>query len=389
MSMSVQLVNPDGDLVAGGDADACSSLMGGLSPNVNSSSFHSSSYLPKMEANFWNNLKCCDTIFGNLHELVQHFETVHKQAPSHLPYSNLPRRKSSSTNPADWNAHGNVRGVQPWAESRLSGMPTSRWAGAYQDTGRKQSTIGMQDMDTIGEMELDDDHTMPGQGFEGFDQQTDGYSSNTTPSIGHAMSDGSLKGDTGSPEHYQGQPSHATYSNNMYSSMSQQLNSHQQQQQMPQMSQMQGYGHMNERLQANGGFQAQHNANAVPFNTQMFDRLSSNFKSMDVGSNNDMRDLCINEPAKNLYADDGTFNSQQYPHFNFGGSMTNGGGEITHNNDENAKKLQAQRLAAGIGKQPTEEERPFKCPVIGCEKAYKNANGLRYHEKASLRRSVL
>jgi transcription factor SFP1 len=25
-----------------------------------------------------------------------------------------------------------------------------------------------------------------------------------------------------------------------------------------------------------------------------------------------------------------------------------------------------------------EEHKPFKCPVIGCEKAYKNQNGLKY-----------
>ena len=26
---------------------------------------------------------------------------------------------------------------------------------------------------------------------------------------------------------------------------------------------------------------------------------------------------------------------------------------------------------------PPEEDKPFKCPVIGCEKAYKNQNGLK------------
>lgn len=29
---------------------------------------------------------------------------------------------------------------------------------------------------------------------------------------------------------------------------------------------------------------------------------------------------------------------------------------------------------------PVEEPKPFKCPVIGCEKAYKNQNGLKYHK---------
>jgi transcription factor SFP1 len=27
-----------------------------------------------------------------------------------------------------------------------------------------------------------------------------------------------------------------------------------------------------------------------------------------------------------------------------------------------------------------EEHKPFRCPVIGCEKAYKNQNGLKYHK---------
>jgi transcription factor SFP1 len=29
---------------------------------------------------------------------------------------------------------------------------------------------------------------------------------------------------------------------------------------------------------------------------------------------------------------------------------------------------------------PAEEHKPFRCPVIGCEKAYKNQNGLKYHK---------
>ncbi|KAK2068227.1 hypothetical protein P8C59_002881 [Phyllachora maydis] len=29
---------------------------------------------------------------------------------------------------------------------------------------------------------------------------------------------------------------------------------------------------------------------------------------------------------------------------------------------------------------PNEEHKPFRCPVVGCEKAYKNQNGLKYHK---------
>lgn len=114
----------------------------------------------------------------------------------------------------------------------------------------------------------------------------------------------------------------------------------------------------------------------MPFNSQMLQRLNNEFGNLDFGNNgNEMLDLCINEPAKALYSEGGGFNTQQFPHFNFTSNI------VTSNGDENARKLQAHRLASGIGKMPGEEERPFKCPVIGCEKAYKNANGLRYHEK--------
>lgn len=349
---------------------ALSIMMGGVSPSVKPSSFHSSSYLPKMEANFWANLKCCDTLFAGLHELCAHFETVHKQAPSQFPYTNdrTPRRKSSGTNHGDWNGQNHTRGFQPWSENRLNGLPSSKFGHPLPDSVRKPSTVGMQDMDTIGEMELDDDPTTAG--FGQFQQGQDGYSSESTPQMGTAVPNGMVNGH-GAPSNGSSPPQQMQgYGNGMYPSMGQQGNGQQ-------FDQSRNFGQ-----QTNGNYRPLSNANAVPFNTQMFDKLSSNFRNLDFGSNNDMRDLCINEPAKNLYSDDGTFNSLQYPQFNFNGNgLGEAGGDVTTNNDENAKKLQAQRLAAGVGKQPSEEERPFKCPVIGCEKAYKNANGLRYHEK--------
>ena len=49
------------------------------------------------------------------------------------------------------------------------------------------------------------------------------------------------------------------------------------------------------------------------------------------GADEDMEDVCIDDPARRLYV--------------------------------------AER----------DEDRPFKCPVIGCDKNYKNQNGLKYH----------
>jgi transcription factor SFP1 len=46
----------------------------------------------------------------------------------------------------------------------------------------------------------------------------------------------------------------------------------------------------------------------------------------------------------------------------------------TQLNDPQANKLLMQRLQTMM---MPEEHKPFKCPVIGCEKAYKNQNGLK------------
>lgn len=359
-------------------------MMGGLSPSLNSPSLHSSSYLPRMEANFWNNMKCCDTTFGNLHELVAHFEDVHKQAPSTFPYAmsagseRLPRRKSSTTNPGEW--RGSNPAAMPVRGFHTGSQPNARFP---HDASRKQSTINMQDMDTIGEMELDDE--VGGQTEYNYSQQNVPYSSETTPQMSAAVpSTQGMNGHSGfqssnSSTPPGGTPMQPNFNSSLFPQMNQSAFGTQagqqttpQQSHQPNISDSQNFG------QGTNG--AGFNPNAVAFDTSVLSRLNTNFGSMSFGSNNnDMVDLCINEPAKNLYSSDGGFNSQQYPHFNF---TTNKSDHLSKG-DENAKKLQAQRLAAGIGKQQTEEERPFKCPVIGCEKAYKNANGLRYHEKVS------
>lgn len=103
---------------------------------------------------------------------------------------------------------------------------------------------------------------------------------------------------------------------------------------------------------------------------------------MDFGAvnSNDMLDLCINDPAKALFSEHGGLNTQRFAQFSF----MNGANMLSN---DSSRKLQAQQfdptLASKI-RSGGEEERPFKCPVIGCEKAYKNANGLRYHEKVIL-----
>src|SRR5215469_18318156 len=54
--------------------------MTGTSPFAfQSPSFHSSSYLPKLEANFMRDFSCCGVTLPTLHDLLQHYEEAHAQ----------------------------------------------------------------------------------------------------------------------------------------------------------------------------------------------------------------------------------------------------------------------------------------------------------------------
>lgn len=343
-----------------------------------------------MEANFWNNLKCCDTTFNDLHDLLSHFEDVHSQQPSTFPYrmsasgsNNFARRKSSTlagfSNQGD-RAVNQVRGFRPLSDSRMNGLQSPQLPS---DLANKNDGQGM-DMDTLGDMELDTpEPQMYEHDFRAFAEDTDHFSSpslSSRPPPLRADSNGSLHSAQGQIS----APSNPATPRPLFQSFTQNTNPMVSSVNTPTFSTQQQIDEdTNSILQADLTQDldatitgTNFSSNTVPFNSQMLQRLNADFTAFDFGQNGtDMLDLCISEPAKALYSENGGFNTQQFPHFNFTQNT------VVSNGDENARKLQAYRLASGMGKQPGDEERPFKCPVIGCEKAYKNANGLRYHEK--------
>lgn len=97
-------------------------------------------------------------------------------------------------------------------------------------------------------------------------------------------------------------------------------------------------------------------------------------------SNNDMVDLCIDEPAKRLFSPTGGLQNPN-SHFKLSGAQYGPDSDI-------ARRIREQQLLAGVPDTtvllPNEEPKPFRCPVIGCEKAYKNQNGLKYHKAVSV-----
>jgi transcription factor SFP1 len=97
-------------------------------------------------------------------------------------------------------------------------------------------------------------------------------------------------------------------------------------------------------------------------------------------------DLCIDEPAKRLYSPNGFTNNQQRLQQQFA-QFGLGQGNFSNNSDLMRAYQQQQMMQMnGMGNAQAaalmmgEEHKPFRCPVIGCEKAYKNQNGLKYHK---------
>lgn len=125
----------------------------------------------------------------------------------------------------------------------------------------------------------------------------------------------------------------------------------------------------------------------MPMNMAQMNMMNMNFP-FGFGANDLGIDLCIDEPAKRLYSPNGAFSNQramqqQFAQFNLGQGQ--GHGQYDQNSDFMRAYRQQQQLMAmnGMGNpaaammMAAEEHKPFKCPVVGCEKAYKNQNGLK------------
>ena len=103
----------------------------------------------------------------------------------------------------------------------------------------------------------------------------------------------------------------------------------------------------------------------------------------DFSNDNGMGDYCIDEPAKRLFCLNGGFNQPQQPAQPASATQL-GDGQYSENS-ELAKTIREQQKLAGVPEPPADGgvPKPFHCPVIGCEKAYKNQNGLKYHKGVS------
>lgn len=342
-------------------------MMTGTSPfTFQSPSYHSSSYLPKLEAEFCRDFSCCGIPLPSLHDLLLHYEEHHAQQmpmnndgetqDNHNGRGSHDVNRQQSRHPQQQNAGitspiGGIGGIQ-YEMMRQQQMQRQRQQQQEEERGNNhRHQDDQQEGEIAGDMELDDDDMTPPPNNAAplttpqthLGQQH--YSHPTTPSNLNIPSYHSTPNlPSAQLPHLVKQPSHFS----------------------PESS-VPGTPHASDNLEygfpQNLGFQNQQFNSGLQYGT-----------GMDPGGDMGLN-LCIDEPAKRLFSPGGqalnVYNQGQMQQY-----MNNGASDLS-------KKLGE----SGVAQVPTmpaalmqAEDKPFKCPVIGCEKAYKNQNGLKYHK---------
>ncbi|OQN96341.1 hypothetical protein B0A48_17597 [Cryoendolithus antarcticus] len=337
-------------------------------------SFHSSSYLPKMEANYMRDYVCCDIKLDSMHELLQHYEEAHAQQPTQT-MGRTPRDQQYPSSRAA-NATSTAQAVQQQAHTSQSGTPQpqmQRPQPSFQPhasplfNGQNHDQIA--GFDNIDDMDMDDSTPAPQV------QQPQGSQFQPQPQFGRQQPRAAPL-NVNIANAFQGQGLNATtpttprtsQSNFTYPSN-------------PTVSSV-NTPTLATQAAANRFATPDSSAPGTPAELDMdysqFGNMQLDYSHLMHGNNYDMNKSMINggsgtidDPAKRLLSKSG-FGNKGFPT------------SALENTGDVAKRVRENELLnglAGVGGFVGEEIKPFKCPVIGCEKAYKNQNGLKYHKQ--------
>ncbi|KAK0748061.1 hypothetical protein B0T21DRAFT_379980 [Apiosordaria backusii] len=368
-------------------------MMTGTSPypTHQSPSFHSSSYIPKLEASFMRDFMCCDTKWDTLHDLLQHYEEQHTTmagASTLGPgfggnFTRGPASRATSVAPS-------ARPQQP--TQPMHGFQQQRQAssgannlgiGGFGQMMRQQAAPAApkvnhmshlnDEMDAVGDMEMDD-------------------------AVGHMDMDDSQR--IQQTRHLFGQQQRPQLHLNASGLPHQALRTSQ-----PPTPAAQSFGFQNNPTVSSVNTPTLTTHHGLPQRGQQFSQDSNMEENDDMSgmsmpmklNTGNMAPLggfpflnnTIDDPAKRLFSP--------------GGSSA----QMTSQQRAMEQQLQIQQqvqqqlsvmnldysqFPPGVDRDvilqhftalimpPAEEHKPFKCPVIGCEKAYKNQNGLKYHK---------
>ncbi|KAF2471096.1 uncharacterized protein BDR25DRAFT_325370 [Lindgomyces ingoldianus] len=369
-------------------------LMTGTSPAFNQSpSYHSSSYLPKLEANFMKDFTCCGLTLASLHDLLQHFEETHANAPasrtSQSAQGGLPPVTGASAagvTAAQTQTHG-----EPAAHTQHGFQPRTGSVGGFRaqrlgsDGFSRTNLSTVQDMDSLEDMEMDD-------------------VADALPPIEEQPSQFSSQQSQFNQNQSQLQPLNVNLANTMQAHQGLRTSTP-----TTPAASNQGFGLQNnptvssvntptlgtvpmqQNAQSRSSPESSHPGTPAEldmyfsnnFNQPMMGQVQDadiSFSNMNFGNGMAGFDGTIDQPGKRLFSKAGSGLTQQQLQMAFKNYQLGGGGD----QGELAKRLREQQLLAGanIPQIPYQEEvKPFRCPVIGCEKAYKNQNGLKYHKQ--------
>lgn len=333
-------------------------LMTGTSPmmhtGLQSPSLHSSSYLPKMEANYMKDYVCCDIRLDSMHELLQHYEEAHAAQPNQT-MGRTPRDQQFPSSRAA-NASSTAQAVQQQAQSSHN-TPHQQYAqpqpsfqpGAASPLFNGQHHDQMAGFDGLDDMEMDDgmpaSQSQQPQGAQFQPQPQFGRQQPRAPqiniNIANAFQGQGLNSADPSTPHANNQ-NYNTYQSN------------------PSVSAV------NTPTLTNAAAQRI----ATPDSSTPGTPAESDIDYSQLG-NIDYNQLMQGNYDPNSMDMNGNGN-KGFP------------ASALANNSEIAKRVRENQLLnglAGVGGFVGEEIKPFKCPVIGCEKAYKNQNGLKYHKQ--------
>ena len=399
-------------------AEFSSIIMQGTSPfPCQTPSFHSSSYLPKMEANFMRDFPCCGLTLASLHDLMQHYEEHHaQQMPSTLQTmtsAQLPDSKAAI-------AAGAAAAVQERAQQQQAGISASRPAYALTPNSARPATprhmqpsvrpmatdmppaqvLSGHDIDDVQDMELDDEPHAPmadlppqfsiqdqsrviqrtrfGQPLSTRVPRLDLTSLN----IGNPLqSHQGLRHSTPTTPVAAGRMGNIYHNNPTVSSVNTPtLTAHpRQQQQQQQNLNTPDSSVPGTPKDVNKDAHSNYSQNPMVGKSGLAQDQYNRFGQYGFTNRAEVANLCIDDPGKRLSSRDGGFRGLEQ-------SSTKISDGTYSEDSELARTIREQQRLAGVPDPQLDDPdvpKPFHCPVIGCEKAYKNQNGLKYHKGVS------
>jgi transcription factor SFP1 len=334
-----------------------------------------------MEANYMKDYVCCDIHLDSMHELLQHYEEAHAAQPTQTMGRTPKDQQFPSSRAA--NASSTAQQVQQQAQAHQGVMPQQQHmhqnlpppipAQSPLFSGQSNDQIGT--FDNLDDMDMDDGIStpqMPGSQFQPQPQfgrqQPRGPSVNVN--LANAFQGQGLNSATPTTPHSNQQgmgfPHNPTVSSVNTPSLTTQTAS--QQTATPDPSQPSTPAELDPEFLAQMG-----SLNNLDYN-QLLAQGNIDFSNLgNMGNMQNGGSATIDNPEKRLLSKQG-YGNKGFP----------SNPAFANSNSELAKRVRENQLLnglAGVGGFVGEEIKPFKCPVIGCEKAYKNQNGLKYHKQ--------